>query len=84
MKVRLRDISVNDLDDKTKTEFTHFVHSVNKLEKTGLELSAPDVVHTAFNLGLKTKNADVRMEFLVLRRSLRSLFSRPDKMALVA
>lgn len=70
MKIRLRDIQVNDLDSQSVILLSNFVRTARTMEGANISMLDDDIVHVVFNLGAKTDNPILRVVFKSIRRRL--------------
>lgn len=71
MKVRLRDIRVNDLDNQSVILLSNFIRTARTQEGANISLTDEYVVCAVFNLGLKTNNPMLKVVFNSFQRRLR-------------
>jgi hypothetical protein len=75
MKVRLKDIAVDDLDRQSAILLRSFIQTARTQEGTKIEVDDANIVHKVFNMGNTTKNPSLRTVFLTLRRNVRKHLS---------
>ena len=71
MKVRLKDIAVDDLDRQSAILLNNFIKTAKMQEGIDIDLDDEHLVHRVFNMGKNTENTSLRMVFLSFRRTLR-------------
>ncbi len=72
MKVRLREISLLDLDRSVAAQVVEYIKTAEKSEGLNIDVRDKNLVWQVFDHGRKTKNADLKMLFLTLRRSVKA------------
>ncbi|MEM7358823.1 MAG: hypothetical protein AAF431_06990 [Pseudomonadota bacterium] len=79
MKVRLKDIAVDDLDRQSAILLNNFIKTAKMQEGVDIDLDDEHLVHRVFNMGKNTENTSLRMVFLSFRRTLRRCMKERSK-----